>query len=171
MTGLAASAVGAVVSAAADAAASVRQAVSGTTDSAKPAEQPFRLDVSDDEDDFNLSDDDDDDSAAALIKKKAAEAVAAKAKNKPAARSAVIWDIKPEDDETNMDELEKGVRAIKMEGLEWQASERVPVAYGIVKLRIIAQIVDDLVPTDDLQENIEQIQGVQSSDIFAFNKV
>ena len=70
-----------------------------------------------------------------------------------------------------MDLVERSVRAIKMEGLEWQGSERVPVAYGIVKLRIISQIVDDIVATDDLQESIESIEGVQSTDIFAFNKV
>jgi elongation factor 1-beta len=113
----------------------------------------FVLDVSDSDSDFNLSDDDEDDGgAAAILKRKQEEAAAAKKKDKPAARSSVIWDIKPEDDETDMNQVEAGVRAIRMEGLEWQAGERVPVAYGIEKLRIISQIVDDLVPTDGMYE-------------------
>jgi len=70
-----------------------------------------------------------------------------------------------------MAELEKDVRAIAMEGLVWAGSELVPVAYGVKKLRIISVIVDDLVSTDELREKIEELEGVQSTDIFAFNKV
>jgi len=58
-----------------------------------------------------------------------------------------------------------------MEGLVWAGSELVPVAYGVKKLRIISVIVDDLVSTDELREKIEELEGVQSTDIFAFNKV
>ena len=32
-------------------------------------------------------------------------------------------------------------------------------------------VVDDLVSTDDLQEAIEALDGVQSTDIHAFNKL
>jgi len=58
-----------------------------------------------------------------------------------------------------------------MEGLVWAGSELVPVAYGVKKLRIISVIVDDLVPTEDLTDKIEALEGVQSTDIYAFNKV
>jgi translation elongation factor EF-1beta len=48
----------------------------------------------------------------------------------------------------------------------------VPIAFGVKKLQIIATIVDDLVSTDDM---IDQMQGfeelVQSVDIAAFNKL
>ena len=162
-----------VTSAAGAAAATIKEAVVGKKTEDRPAEQPYRLDVSDSDSDFNLSDDDDDE-AAKMIKErnqKLLEERLAKEKLKPKARSSVIWDVKPEDDETDVDAIERDVRAISMAGLEWQASERVPVAYGIMKLRIISQIVDDEVATDDLQEAIEAIEGVQSSDIFAFNKV
>ena len=47
----------------------------------------------------------------------------------------------------------------------------IPVAFGIKKLRIICVVVDDLVSTDDLQEAIEALDGVQSTDIHAFNKL
>jgi len=69
-----------------------------------------------------------------------------------------------------MTKLEQDVRSIQMDGLNWRGSELVKVAYGIQKLRIIANIVDALVSVDDLQEDIEKIEGVQSTDIYAFNK-
>ena len=45
------------------------------------------------------------------------------------------------------------------------------MAFGIKKLRIICVVVDELVSTDDLQESIEALDGVQSTDIHAFNKL
>jgi len=132
-----------------------------------------------DEDDFmtSLSDDDDDgdaDSAAqALIAKKNAEREAAKKKEKggPVAKSSLILDVKPEDSDTDLQELVKKIKAIEMQGLTWGNYELIPVAYGIKKIRIICVVIDDEVSTDDLQEAIEQTEGVQSTDIHAFNKL
>lgn len=128
-----------------------------------------------DDDDFDLLGDDDDDgaAAAAIAAKKKAEEEASKKKDKPApvAKSSVILDVKPEGLETDMGDLEKQIRGIDKDGLTWGGHQLVPVAYGIKKLRIIATIVDDLISVDDLQEEIEAIEGVQSTDIHAFNKV
>jgi len=96
---------------------------------------------------------------------------AAAGKKAVIARSTLILDVKPEGSETDMAKLEKDVRSIAMEGLVWAGSEMVPVAYGVKKLRIISVIVDDLVSTDDLRELIEGLEGCQSTDIYAFNKV
>jgi len=96
---------------------------------------------------------------------------AAAGKKAVIARSTLILDVKPEGSDTDMAKLEKDVRAITMEGLVWAGSEMVPVAYGVKKLRIISVIVDDLVSTDDLREQIEAMEGCQSTDIYAFNKV
>jgi translation elongation factor EF-1beta len=96
---------------------------------------------------------------------------AAAGKKAVIARSTLILDVKPEGSDTDMVNLEANVRAIEMEGLNWKGSEMIPVAYGIKKLRIISVIVDDLVSTDDLCERIQAIEDVQSTDIFAFNKV
>jgi len=130
------------------------------------------------EDDFmtSLSDDEDgdgNDAAQELIAKKNAERDSAKRAQKggPQAKSSLILDVKPEDSDTNMDELLKNVKSIQMEGLTWGGHEFIPVAYGIRKLRIICVVVDDLVSTDDLQEAIEETDGVQSTDIHAFNKL
>jgi len=97
---------------------------------------------------------------------------AKKGKKKEAARSTLILDVKPLGDDTDMKELEAEVRKIEMEGLRWAGSELVAIGYGIKKLRIISVIVDDLVSTDVLREKIEAMESmVQSTDIFAFNKV
>jgi len=127
----------------------------------------------------SLSDDEDDedaDSAAAaqaLIAKKNAERDAAKKKEKggPVAKSSLILDIKPEDSDTNIEELLTQIKTIEMQGLTWGGHEFIPVAYGIKKIRIICVVVDDEVSTDDLQEAIEATEGVQSTDIHAFNKL
>eukprot|EP00697_Spironema_sp_BW2_P017442 gnl/Spiro4/9125_TR4806_c0_g1_i1.p1 gnl/Spiro4/9125_TR4806_c0_g1~~gnl/Spiro4/9125_TR4806_c0_g1_i1.p1 ORF type:complete len:200 (-),score=109.22 gnl/Spiro4/9125_TR4806_c0_g1_i1:290-889(-) len=97
---------------------------------------------------------------------------AAKGKKKEAGRSTLILDVKPLGSDTDMKELEAKVRKIEMEGLRWAGSELVPIGYGIKKLRIISVIVDDLVSTDVLREKIEAMEDdVQSTDIYAFNKV
>jgi len=130
----------------------------------------------DSDDDFmtNLSDDEEDDAAAAIIAKKKAEADAAKGEKKkdgPVAKSSIVLDVKPESSETDMNALEKAVRNIKMDGLHWGAADRVPVAYGVFKLRIMATVLDEVCSVDELQENIEALEDVQSTDIEAFNKI
>ena len=135
-----------------------------------------------DDDDFDLfgSDDDDEEAEAANEKRLADIAAAHKAKKAAAgklktvvAKSSVILDVKPWSDETDLEAMEKAVRGLSMEGLVWQGSDRVDVGYGIKKIRIIAQVVDDIVSVDeDLVDPIMALDDyVQSCDIFAFNKV
>merc|ERR1712061_67037 len=134
-----------------------------------------------DDDDCDLfgSDDDDevDDAAEALKAKRVAEYNARKAakeetKGKVIAKSSITFDIKPWDDETDLDEVDKMVRAIEMDGLLWGASKKKPLAYGIFKLTITCVVEDDKVGSDDLTEQIEGFEDhVQSVDIAAFNKI
>jgi len=128
-----------------------------------------------DDDGFDFDDDDDDEEAAAtLIAKKKAEAEAkkkAETKTGPVAKSSIVFDVKPEDDETNLDTVEKAMREIVMDGLLWGVAQKVPVAYGIFKLRVMTTVVDDLVSTDELEERLAALPGVQSVDIHAFNKI
>jgi len=70
-----------------------------------------------------------------------------------------------------MKTLEAQVRAIAKEGLAWGGSQLEPIAFGLKKLRIVAIVHDDVVSVDELQEEIEKLPGVQSTDIHAFNKV
>eukprot|EP01105_Mastigella_eilhardi_P021413 TRINITY_DN5181_c0_g1_i1.p1 TRINITY_DN5181_c0_g1~~TRINITY_DN5181_c0_g1_i1.p1 ORF type:complete len:209 (-),score=101.67 TRINITY_DN5181_c0_g1_i1:67-693(-) len=91
---------------------------------------------------------------------------------KKAAKSRVVFDVKPLDDETDMADLEKQVRAIEMDGLLWGNAQLVPVAFTVKKLQIVAIIVDDLVSTDVLEETISELEDVvQSVDIVSFNKL
>merc|ERR1712193_499097 len=95
-----------------------------------------------------------------------------KLKDKPVAKSSILFDVKPWDSETDLLELEKKIRQISMEGLVWTAAELKPIAFGVNKLTIMCTIVDDLVSSDNLQEQIEAFEDdVQSVDIAAFVKI
>ncbi|KAH8594566.1 hypothetical protein B0O99DRAFT_625224 [Bisporella sp. PMI_857] len=94
------------------------------------------------------------------------------AKPKVAAKSVVIMDIKPWDDETDMAGLESSVRAIVKDGLVWGASNLVPVGFGIKKLQINLVVEDEKVSVVELQDQIQDIEDyVQSSDIAAMQKL
>merc|ERR1712215_278549 len=88
------------------------------------------------------------------------------------AKSSLLLDVKPWDDETDMAEMERLVRTVEKDGLLWGASKLVPLAYGIKKLQINAVIEDDKITTDFLEEEITKFSDyVQSMDIAAFNKI
>jgi len=129
-----------------------------------------------DEDDIDLFGDDPESDAAweAEIEKRAAEAKAKKEATgkKVILKSAVVIDVKPWDDTTDMKEVEKRVREIVMDGLEWKASKLQEVGYGIKKLSISCHIEDEKVSVDDIQEKIQEFEDlVQSTDIASFTKL
>ncbi|XP_015256890.1 PREDICTED: elongation factor 1-beta [Cyprinodon variegatus] len=129
----------------------------------------------DDDDDIDLfgSDEEEDAEAAKLKEQRLAEYAAKKAK-KPAliAKSSLLLDVKPWDDETDMAKLEECVRSIEMDGLVWGQSKLVPVGYGIKKLQISCVVEDEKVGTDILEEKITAFEDhVQSMDVAAFNKI
>merc|ERR1712012_1276677 len=142
---------------------------------AKPAAKPAAADDDDDDDDFDMFGSDSDDEEAQKLKEKRLAEYAEKKSKKPGpiAKSNVILDVKPWDDEIDMAQVEKNVRTIEMEGLLWGTSTLVEVGYGIKKLRITTVVVDSLVSIDDLSERIqdENEDLVQSVDIAAFNKI
>merc|ERR1711992_326249 len=77
-----------------------------------------------------------------------------------------------EEDDADLGEMEKLVRAIEMDGLLWGTAKLVAVGYGIKKLQITCVIEDDKVSTDDLEEQITANEDhVQSVDIVASNKI
>jgi translation elongation factor EF-1beta len=128
----------------------------------------------DEDDDFDLfgSDDEEDEAAREELKQKRAEESAPKKKKPLIAKSNIILNVKPWDDETDMGEVEKLVRTIEADGLLWGASKLVPLAYGIRTLHISCVVEDDKIGTDFLEEAISAFTDhVQSVDIAAFNKV
>uniref|UniRef100_A0A1B6DAI1 Translation elongation factor EF1B beta/delta subunit guanine nucleotide exchange domain-containing protein n=1 Tax=Clastoptera arizonana TaxID=38151 RepID=A0A1B6DAI1_9HEMI len=140
--------------------------------SAKPAAQKPAADDDDDVDLFGS--DEEEDAEAARIREERLKAYAAKKSNKPAliAKSSIVLDVKPWDDETDMKAMEAQVRTIVKDGLLWGASKLVPVGYGINKLQIMCIVEDEKVSVDDLVENIQEFEDyVQSVDIAAFNKI
>lgn len=131
----------------------------------------------DDEDDgvdlFDSDSEEESEEAAQVREKRLAE-YSAKKSNKPAliAKSNIILDIKPWDDETDMKAMELEVRKIVCDGLLWGTSKLVPLAYGIHKLQISTVVEDDKVSIDWLTEEIQKNEDfVQSVDIAAFNKI
>ncbi|XP_037102367.1 elongation factor 1-beta [Syngnathus acus] len=129
----------------------------------------------DDDDDVDLfGSDDEEDAEAARLKEERVAAYAAKKSTKPAliAKSSILLDVKPWDDETDMAKLEECVRSIQMDGLVWGQSKLLPVGYGIRKLQINCVVEDDKVGTDILEEQITAFEDfVQSMDVAAFNKI
>ncbi|XP_065810305.1 eukaryotic translation elongation factor 1 delta a (guanine nucleotide exchange protein) isoform X5 [Labrus bergylta] len=131
-------------------------------------------DDDDDDDDVDLFGSDDDDAEAERLKQERIDAYTAKKAKKPTliAKSSILLDVKPWDDETDMAKLEECVRTVQMDGLLWGASKLVPVGYGIKKLQINCVVEDDKVGTDILEEEITKFEDfVQSVDVAAFNKI
>ncbi|XP_068528896.1 elongation factor 1-delta isoform X4 [Anas acuta] len=130
----------------------------------------------DDDDDIDLfgSDDEEEDQEAAKVREERLRQYAEKKAKKPGliAKSSILLDVKPWDDETDMAKMEECVRSVQMDGLVWGASKLVPVGYGIKKLQIQCVVEDDKVGTDILEEEITKFEDyVQSVDIAAFNKI
>ncbi|KAM9627053.1 elongation factor 1-delta isoform 2-T6 [Trichechus inunguis] len=142
----------------------------------EPPAQKVATPAEDDEDnDIDLfgSDEEEDKEAARLREERLRQYTEKKAK-KPAlvAKSSILLDVKPWDDETDMARLEACVRSIQLDGLTWGGSKLVPVGYGIHKLQIQCVVEDDKVGTDLLEEEVTKFQEhVQSVDIAAFNKI
>ncbi|OCT77290.1 eukaryotic translation elongation factor 1 delta (guanine nucleotide exchange protein) L homeolog isoform X2 [Xenopus laevis] len=130
----------------------------------------------DDDDDIDLfgSDDEEEDAESARLREERLKQYAEKKSKKPGviAKSSILLDVKPWDDETDMAKLEECVRTVQMDGLVWGSSKLVPVGYGIKKLQIQCVVEDDKVGTDILEEEITKFEDyVQSVDIAAFNKI
>ena len=114
-----------------------------------------------DDDDVDLfGSDEEDDEAQEKIKAERVAAYTAKKSKKPAliAKTSVLLDVKPWDDETDMEKLKECVKSIQKDGLVWGADKLVPVGYGINKLQIICVVEDEKVSIDELQENITDFE-------------
>lgn len=129
------------------------------------------------EEDVNLFDSEDeevDEEAEKVKQQRVAEYTLKKAATgpKPAAKSIVILDIKPWDDETDLEKMLAIIKEIEMDGLTWGSHQWIPVGYGIQKLQINLVIEDEKVSLTDLQILIEEDEDhVQSTDCVAMQKL
>uniref|UniRef100_A0A5F9D978 Eukaryotic translation elongation factor 1 beta 2 n=1 Tax=Oryctolagus cuniculus TaxID=9986 RepID=A0A5F9D978_RABIT len=117
--------------------------------------------VSKDDDDIDLfrSDEEEESEEAKRLREERLAQYESKKAKKPAlvAKSSILLDVKPWDDETDMVKLEECVRSIQADGL---------------KLQIQCVVEDDKAGTDMLEEQITAFEDyVQSMDVAAFNKI
>lgn len=77
----------------------------------------------DDEDVDLFGSDEEEDAEAVRLREERLKAYEEKKSKKPGpiAKSSVVLDVKPWDDETDMEGMEKVVRSIQMDGLVWGA--------------------------------------------------
>merc|ERR1712241_401326 len=88
------------------------------------------------------------------------------------AKTSVLLDVKPWDDETDHDQMLAPVKSIEMDGLLWGASKLIPIGYGIKKLQLMCVVEDEKVSIDELCEQIQEFEDfVQSCDVNAMNKI
>merc|ERR1712228_314374 len=128
------------------------------------------------EDDVDLfgSDEESDDEEKKRITEERLKAYHEKKSKKPKviAKTSVLFDVKPWDDETDMDAMLKVVKEVQMDGLVWGAHKLIPVGYGINKLQVMCTVEDEKVSIEELSEKIEEFEDfVQSVDIAAMNKI
>jgi len=146
-----------------------------TTGKAVKAEVSTKKEETDEDIDLFGSDDEEEDEEKERVKQERLKAYADKKAKKPEliAKSSVLLDVKPWDDETDMKKMEECVRTIQRDGLTWGAAKLVPLAYGIKKLQIICVVEDEKISVEDLIEEIQEnfADYVQSVDIAAFNKI
>merc|ERR1712156_1002895 len=108
----------------------------------------------------------------ALVKKLNALEVENKQLKKVIAKTSVLLDVKPWDDETDHDQMLASVKSIEMDGLLWGAHKLIPIGYGIKKLQVMCTVEDEKVSVEELTEKIEEFEDfVQSCDVNAMNKI
>jgi len=119
-------------------------------------------------------DNEEDEAARKAIAEKAKAAKDGKKKKVVIAMSLVMLEVKPIDDQVDLDVLAKKLFAeITQDGLFWKTEyKKEPVAFGIFKLIVGFSLEDEKVSVDDVVERIEALEDfVQSVEIAAFNKI
>jgi len=151
---------------------------SGSSSAAAPAPKKEEVKEEEEEDEdvdlFGSDSDEEEDAEKVRIREERLAAYAAKKAKKPAliAKTSVLLDIKPWDDETDMNAMLASAKTIEKEGLVWGAHKLVPVGYGINKLQLMCVVEDEKVSIDELCEQIQEFEDyVQSVDIAAMSKI
>merc|ERR1711936_198413 len=133
--------------------------------------------AADDDDDVDLfgsDEEEDDEEEKKRITEERLKAYHEKKSKKPQviAKTSVLLDVKPWDDETDHDAMLASVKSIEMDGLLWGAHKLIPIGYGIKKLQVMCTVEDEKVSVEELTEKIEEFEDfVQSCDVNAMNKI
>merc|ERR1739848_982494 len=89
-----------------------------------------------------------------------------KKSKKPAliAKTSVLLDVKPWDDETDLEKMLQAAKSIEKDGLVWGAHKFVPVGYGIKKIQLMS--------IDELCEQVAEFEDyVQNCDVASMSKI
>merc|ERR1712119_21016 len=129
-----------------------------------------------DDDDVDLfgSEDEEESEEKKRITEERLKAYHEKKSKKPGviAKTNVLFDVKPWDDETDMDAMLKACKSIEKDGLLWGASKLVPVGYGINKLQLMCVVEDEKVSIEELSDQMCEFEDyIQSVDVAAMNKI
>jgi len=148
----------------------------GSLEGGKPASKPAPAAAEEDDDDVDLfgSEDEEESEEKKRITEERLKAYHEKKAKKPQviAKTSVLFDIKPWDDETDHAKMLEATKSITMDGLVWGASKLVPIGYGIKKLQVMCTVEDAKVSIEELGEKIEEFEDyVQSVDVAAMNKI
>ncbi|KAH8400494.1 hypothetical protein KR222_001759 [Zaprionus bogoriensis] len=139
-----------------------------------PKSEKKEEEEADDDVDLFASDSEEEDEEKQRIREERLSKYAEKKATKTAliAKSTIVLDVKPWDDEVDLKQIESKTRGISSDGLIWGASKFQPVAFGVQKLTISCVVEDEKISVDWLIEEIEKFDElVQSVDIVSFNKV
>jgi len=153
--------------------ASLEKGGSGSAGGA-PKAAPVPADDDDDDVDLFGSSDEEESEEKKRITEERLKAYHEKKSKKPAliAKTSVLLDIKPWDDETDMDKMLECAKTIEKDGLVWGAHKLVPVGYGIKKLQLMCVVEDEKVSIDELCDQIQEFEDfVQSVDISSMSKI
>lgn len=82
-------------------------------------------------------------------------------------KMAVVLRIMPEDAETDLEQLEKEVR----DRIEVDEVEKEEVAFGLKALMVSTMTTDEEGGTDHLENQLEDIEDIQSVEVEKFNKI
>merc|ERR1711884_975394 len=147
----------------------------GGKPAAKPAPaKPAPAEEEDDDVDLFGSSDEEESEEKKRITEERLKAYHEKKAKKPQviAKTSVLLDVKPWDDETDHDQMLASVKSIEMDGLLWGGHKLIPIGYGIKKLQVMCTVEDEKVSVEELTEKIEEFEDfVQSCDVNAMNKI
>lgn len=116
----------------------------------------------------DLVDGDDDEETKQMMEKhkeRIAEIQARQAAKKGQAKTNITIDVNPEDENTDMEDLQQRVTEVEIQGLKWLGEGNlIPTCFGMSKLTIMCQIFDEQVPsTQVIYDALEELEGVGST--------
>lgn len=157
-------------------AAAPAKAAADAAPAAKKAPAPKKVEEEEDEDDLFASDEEADRAHEELLKAKVAAHRAGKPQvEKPKGRSLIVFEIKPNEIETDLNAMALKLKTIEHPGIQnWGLEHKlIPVAYGIKKLAISVVVFDDDIDTEKMEDLFMEMfpDDIQSVDIAAMSKV